>query len=52
MAVGSITFQTMANSLMPSMRAASIRSSGTVMKNCRIRKMPKTEIVHGMTSAA
>ena len=35
----------------PSMRAASIKSSGTVLKNCRIRKMPKTEIVHGMMSA-
>ena len=36
-AVGSITRQTMPNSEMPSMRAASIRSSGTVLKNCRIR---------------
>ena len=51
-AVGSITRQTMPNSEMPSIRAASIRSSGTVMKNWRIRKMPNTEIVNGSTSDA
>ena len=52
MAVGNMTRQTIAYSDMPSMRAASIRSSGTVMKNCRIKKIPKTEIVHGTMSAA
>ena len=47
-----MTFQMIEYSLIPSMRAASIRSSGTVMKNWRIKKMPKTEIVQGMIKAA
>lgn len=37
--MGSITRQTIASSDMPSIRAASIRSSGTVIKNWRIRKI-------------
>ena len=52
MAVGSITFQTIENSLIPSIRAALIRSSGTVLKNWRIKNIPNTEMVHGITREA
>jgi len=52
MAVGSITRQTISNSPMPSSRAAWIRSSGTVRKNCRIRKMPNADTLKGRMSAA
>ena len=51
-AAGAMTRQTMPYSLMPSIRAASIRSSGTPRKNWRIRKMPNTEMVKGSTSEA
>ena len=52
MATGSITFQTIEYSPIPSILAASISSSGTVIKNCRIRKIPNTDIVHGIIKAA
>ena len=44
--------QTIASSLRPSIRAAWIRSSGSCLKNWRIRKMPNTEIAEGMIRAA
>ncbi len=52
MAAGSMMRQTIANSDSPSSRAACMRSSGTVRKNWRIRKMPNTEMIEGSTSAA
>ena len=44
---GIATFHQIANSFSPSMRAASRKSSGTVSKNCFIRKTPKAVIMPG-----
>ena len=44
---GKATLRKMANSPMPSMRAASSRSLGTESKNCRIRNTPKALIRPG-----
>ena len=47
-AVGTITRQMSEYSPNPSSLAASMRSSGTDMKNWRNRKMPNTEMMKGM----
>ncbi|MCY1314435.1 hypothetical protein D9M70_650790 [compost metagenome] len=51
-AFGTMTRATMPASDMPSSLAAWIRSSGMARKNCRNRKIAKTEIENGATSAA
>ncbi|MNR63979.1 hypothetical protein D3C85_1864650 [compost metagenome] len=44
---GIATFHQMVNSLSPSTRAASRKSSGTPSKNCFIRNVPKAVIMPG-----
>ncbi|MNL90251.1 hypothetical protein D3C87_2211620 [compost metagenome] len=44
---GIATFHQIWNSLRPSTRAASMKSLGTVSKNCFIRKVPNAVIMPG-----
>ena len=46
-ALGTTMRQTISNSLMPSRRAAWMMSSGKLLKNCRNKKIAKTDRKNG-----